>query len=454
MINSIKQYLSNKKILILGFGVEGRSTFALLRNIMPEQPLTIADIDPKALKKANLAVSGLISFQSGNDYLNNTEHFDLIIKSPGVSVKDLNLESHITSQTELFMQSLSKQIIGITGTKGKSTTASLIFSIIKLHSENSVLVGNIGIPPFDLIPSIDNNTIVVAEFSSHQLEHITKSPHISVLLNLYQDHLDHYNSFTEYLKAKFNIINFQGESDILIYNDDNELIKHYIEEIDLKQAKYAFSAIRQNQNGCYLNNDEEIVFSAEGQDRIIMHKADIPIMGIHNMMNVMAAISTCMVLGITTEVIRYGIKSFKGLEHRIEYVGKYHGIQYYNDSIATVPEATIYAIKALQNVDTLILGGYDRGIDYKRLATFLNESQVGNFIFMGNAGEKICELMKKGNSQKKTHFMVSNLADAITISKSCTLQDAICLLSPAAASYDVFTNYKEKGQLFKSLVRQ
>ena len=229
MINSIKQYLVNKKILILGFGVEGRSTFALLRKIIPEQPLTIADIDPKALQKANVALSDLIAFQTGNAYLHNIEHFDLIIKSPGVSVKNLHLKSHVTSQTELFLQNLSKQIIGVTGTKGKSTTASLIFSIIKLHTENSIFVGNIGIPPFDLIPSIDNNTIVVAEFSSHQLEHITKSPHISVLLNLYQDHLDHYNSFTEYLKAKINIINFQGERDILIYNDDNELIKHYIE---------------------------------------------------------------------------------------------------------------------------------------------------------------------------------------------------------------------------------
>jgi len=203
-MDELREYLGDKKILILGFGKEGQSTYSLLRKLFPEKTLCIADRNGN-LKENEIikADSARVCLHLGDVYLDNISDYDLIIKSPGISLKNFSDcdFSKFTSHTELFIRLFRKHIIGITGTKGKSTTASLIHHIISAYTKNCVLVGNIGVPPFDMLDSINRDTIIVYELSSHQLEQVQVSPHISVLLNLYEEHLDHYQSFENYQQA-------------------------------------------------------------------------------------------------------------------------------------------------------------------------------------------------------------------------------------------------------------
>lgn len=232
MLNKLREYFANRKILILGFGVEGRSTYRLLRRVLPEKMLWIADQNVEVKDLELFKNDNNISFYLGEDYLGHFSDFDMIIKSPGISLKqmpDVDF-SKFTSHTELFFRFYRDQIIGVTGTKGKSTTSSLICHIIYTLNQNCLLVGNIGMPPFDLIDQIDEQTVIVYELSSHQLEQTNISPKVAVLLNIFQEHLDHYESYEKYQEAKFRITMFQNTDDYFIYHDDDPLIRKWIEK--------------------------------------------------------------------------------------------------------------------------------------------------------------------------------------------------------------------------------
>ncbi len=366
-IDILNNHISGKKVLILGFGKEGKTTYSFLRKHFTNQLFTIADKDELLIQKNSFLENDKVDFILGAKYLNEISNFDLIIKTPGISLKNLdsNLVNslNISSQTDLFLKLFSNQVIGITGTKGKSTTTSLIYHIIKSFTENVILVGNIGTPPFELIDSINNETIIVYEMSSHQLENISVSPHISIFLNLYQEHLDHYHSYKDYQLAKFNIAKYQNENDFFIYNIDNREINNLVNEIDLASKQITFSLENEQKNGMYLA--DKILWFSENNTKTAFYNIDSErfLKGEHNLLNIMAAISACKAIGISDSHILNGIKSFKGLEHRLEFIGEFKNIVFYNDSISTIPEASIAAVNALKSVDTLILGGYDRGID-------------------------------------------------------------------------------------------
>ncbi|MDR1951191.1 MAG: hypothetical protein LBP96_03060, partial [Bacteroidales bacterium] len=257
-------------ILILGFGREGKSTYKHLRKSNPTGLLTIADQNPDIanddiFRECTDVACNAPMFKLGNDYLQNLDEYDVIIKSPGISLKDfpdLMTDERITSQTDLFLQEFHKQIIGITGTKGKSTTASLIYHILKKQSDNVILVGNIGVPPFDLYEKIDENTKIVYELSSHQLQHIQVSPHIAVLLNIYQEHLDHYNTYEEYQQSKWNITRCQNEDDFFVFNADDELLNELFNYVGITRKIYTFSASKLQKQGCYIH-DNWIYFNSE-----------------------------------------------------------------------------------------------------------------------------------------------------------------------------------------------
>jgi len=339
--------------------------------------------------------------------------YDIILKTPGISFTQINYyiePEKISSQTALFLQYYGNQAIGITGTKGKSTTASLIAHILNQYGKKTVLAGNIGVPLFDIIENIVHQTIVVAELSAHQLEFVRHSPHIAVLLNLYQEHLDHFNSFSSYMQAKLNITKYQNEHDILVYNQEDEWVNKLLLQHDFIRNYFPYS-------GKIKNN---------------------------------AAFTTCKLLNISDNEIEAALASFIPLEHRQEFVGEKYGIRFYNDSISTVPEATIYALETLKDVDTLLLGGFDRGIDYRILYDYLKENPVENIVFMGPAGMRMKAEWETGinhivenDMQKIIHFAIQN-----------TQKGKICLLSPAAASYDQYKNFEERGKLFKQCVLQ
>lgn len=452
MIDKLLEYLENKKILILGFGKEGISTYKFIRKHFPNKKIYIADKtnanEEIILKDKNVDIN------FGDNYLDNLKDFDIIMKTPGISFANINIESFkekIKSQLELFLEFIDVTTIGVTGSKGKSTTSSLIYQILKDQNKDTVLMGNIGVPVFDCIEDIRESTIVVLEMSSHQLEYMDVSPNIAILLNIYEEHLDHYKSIKEYAEAKINIGRFQKENDYFIYNVDNKIIKECIDEIEtLNDIKYEVSyngnLSNDNSNKVYIKDD--YIYINENKVYNINDKRNL--LGNHNLNNIMFVLAVCNILKLNLKKAKETISNFKGLEHRMEYVGKYNNIIYYNDSIATIPEATINSIRALKNVDTLILGGMDRGISYNEFIKFLNSGVVRNLICMPDTGYKIADSLNCSSNIYK----VETLEEAVELSKKITRKDKICLLSPAAASYGFFKNFVEKGNKYKELVKK
>ncbi len=455
MDDLIREKLEGRNAVILGFGREGQSTFKLIRKVLPSQTLTIADTDESVAGSPLLKDDENIRLIFGENYLDELHRFDLIIKSPGITLKDTNgriAMEKITSQTNLFLEAYAGQVIGVTGTKGKSTTATLIYHILKHAGKDAILLGNIGRPAFNYVDDIRPDTKIVFELSSHQLEYITVAPRISILLNLYQEHLDAYHTFKEYCLAKWNIVKWQNEDDHFIFNADDPKIRELMDEFRLRRNFLPFSLETELADGCYIM-DGFIRYSEECiAEKIIDLKKKIRLRGEHNLKNIMAAVAACKIAGTGNLEIEEGVLSFRGLEHRMEYVGNYRGIEFYDDSISTIPESCMEAVKALETVDTLILGGFDRGVDYSGLASFLLKSGVRNFIFTGEAGKKINEAMKnEGMKNEKNYFVISRFDEYIDIAIKNTEAGKICLLSPAAASYDEFVNFEERGKKFKEL---
>jgi UDP-N-acetylmuramoyl-L-alanine---L-glutamate ligase len=456
MIEFLKQKLGACKVAILGFGREGQSSYSLIRQAFPETSLLIADSGPGIRSHPLLAADSNIVFYTGDDYLEVLDHCDLVLKSPGVRINHLSLgveHSKILSQTSLFLEKYGKQVIGITGTKGKSTTSSLIQHIIGLSGRDSCLVGNIGSPAFHFTDRIKEDTLIVFELSSHQLEYTTASPHTAVLLNLFQEHLDAYPSYQAYQLAKLNIANYQDEDDFLIYHSSDNLVQGHISAPGNRARLFPFSLSLQQRPGVFIT--ENSIFFSDGRNERAVWKLEQKryLKGEHNLKNIMAAIGACVLNGISDETIREGILTFKGLEHRLEYVGENRLIHFYNDSIATIPEATIEAIKSLPNVDTVILGGFDRGIDYSQLADFLAASQVRNLVLLGAAGKRIGECLQSTGTHPQKLFYINRFDFLKEIVFRETRPGYSCLLSPAAASYDEFANFEERGKRFRELVR-
>ncbi|MFA5781466.1 MAG: UDP-N-acetylmuramoyl-L-alanine--D-glutamate ligase [Bacteroidales bacterium] len=453
MIDFVKNKIDGKRLLILGFGREGESTYRFLRKHFPDILITVADKNPEISGKIKDLNTELIV---GEQYLDSLDDFDIIFKTPGISLNFLPVKvdpKKITSQTDIFLDYFSSQIIGITGTKGKSTTSSLIFHIIKLFTTNAVLVGNIGVPPFDHLDEITENTKIIYELSSHQLEYITKGPHIGILLNLFQEHLDHYETFETYQQSKFNITRYQEISDSFIFNADDILIRKLVSDANLERNYIGCSLQNIQSKGCWMDHEKLYFSDGTGEPIIIDLSTGRLLKGDHNVRNIMAAVCACKLTGVPDDVISEGIRAFKGLEHRMEYVGEFNGIHFYNDSIATIPEATIEAVKTLKNVDTLILGGFDRGIEYNKLVEFIAGSAIRNILLLGEAGKRIQDGLKQYNTSGKIILHIQSLEDAVRIAKEKTAKSKICLLSPAAASYDKFKNFEERGSLYKKLVR-
>ena len=453
MIEEIVNFLRNKKIIILGFGIEGKSTYNFIRRYLPEINLVVRynksniEEEKKYLEKDNN-----LQFITGDEYLEGIENADLIIKSPGISFKNVDIskfENRITSELELFLEYTKSLCIGVTGTKGKSTTSSLVYEVIKEQGIDVELLGNIGIPIFDEIEKIKKDTITVLELSSHALQYVKKSPNISILLNVFEEHLDHYKSFDEYRDAKFNIFKFQKEKDFAIFNLDNNVINDKIYTYKKEDYGVTINNSKNNKskntvclkdNYIWINNEK--VYDITNTRKL---------KGNHNLNDIMFVLAVCKILNLDFDKATISINEFNPLEHRLEFVGEFNKILYYNDSIATIPEATIESIKALEEVNTLIVGGNDRGVNQKELIQFLKNSSVDNILCLPKTGEYIYDGLKE--IKKKNVEKVDTLKEAVRIAKKITKKNSICLLSPAASSYGYFKNFKERGNLFKEYVK-
>ena len=447
MITNLINYFKDKKVLILGFGREGQSTYKLLRKHLENQHLYIADQKEHFEENYEfLKTDKNVSFISGENYLNNLESFDIIMKSPGISFVNVDTSKimpKIKSQLELLLEFFNNFTIGITGTKGKSTTSSLIYKVLKDQNVNTLLLGNIGIPVFDFVDELQEETTIVLEMSSHQLESMHHSPNLAILLNVFPEHLDHYISFEQYAEAKCNIYKYQTENDYFLYNIDNPTLKKLVKNPKAKQYKVSLNGIKESD--IYLNQ-EQIYFN----NKAIYNKNEKRnLKGDYNLNNIMFVLGVSGILKLDIEQTKKSIAEFQTLSHRLEFVGKYNDILFYDNSIATIPTATIEAIKALEIVDTLIIGGMDRGLDYSEFVEFLINCNVRNIICMPKTGHDIAKKLPK----EKTH-VVETLEEAVAIAKHVTAKNKICLLSPAAASYGFFKNFEEKGDLFKEFARK
>ena len=456
LVDDIYNFLENKKILILGFGKEGNSTYKFIRNKFKNIKITI--LDHKKQEKFEKSKNENIEIICDDEYEKYFDEFDIIIKSPGVSLKKEIYEEYkekIMSQTSLFLDYSKNNVIGITGTKGKSTTSTLIYHILKNCNLDCKLVGNIGVPIFDEINDIKEDTIIVIEMSSHQLQYIKKSVNIAILLNIYEEHLDYYESFEDYIKAKEKIYEFQNENDLLIYNSCCENI-NINKILNKKQRKIPIyiNSLEEFGNDNVNIKENEILFNNNNNIVNIIDKKDINtnLIGEHNLYNIAVAMAVCFELGLKKEEILKSISSFKGLENRIEFVGKYDDITFYNDSISTIPESTICTIKSFEKVNTIIIGGKDRGVNYSKLAEFLDKSNIDNVVFIGESGKKIYNMLKD-NVSKNKYIYAEKLEIAVELAKLNTVKNGICILSPAAASYGYYKNFEERGNVFKKLVK-
>ncbi len=425
--------LRDKKILILGLGREGMDTFKFLRKLFPDKFLAVADKD--VFKKKIVKNKSKIKLYIGKDYLKSLKNYQVIIKSPGISPKKIapfiNKNQTITSQTEIFFDNCPAKIIGITGTKGKGTTSLMAYQILKKAGFNAYLMGNIGQPVLGFLLALKEKDICVYELSSHQLYNLKKSPQIAVFLNIFPDHLDYYQNFKEYLKAKSNILLFQTKNDYLIYNAEDKAIQKISRKSKAKKI-----AIKRK----YYQLNKEAV-KAIGQ-----------------------------ILKIKKSIITKLIKEFKNPEHRLEKAGTFKKITFYNDSAATIPQATMAAIKSLGNrVETIILGGSEKNLDYIELANEILKSRIKNIILFPANGQAIKDIIvrqgkktKKKKNRELNFFLLETknksasfyMKKAIKLAYCHTKANKICLLSPASASFGIFKNYKERGDLFKKYLEK
>ena len=446
MYKQIINKLKDKKIAILGFGKEGKSTYNFIRRYLNKKKLTIID---KVKQEINDEYVDIIS---GENYLEGLYKYDLIIKSPGITLKDIdisNFKDRITSQLELVLEVYRKNIIGITGTKGKSTTTSLIYEIIKDQRDKVFILGNIGNPLLDRVEEYDENSILVIEMSSDQLEFVDKSPHIAIILNLFEDHLDHAGTIEHYHDSKMNIFKYQDENDYCIYSDDNYYLRQRMESSQYKGIKYniRFDYENLNQNSVRIK-DKEVYLNNE----LLYTDDERKLIGDHNLKNIMFALTVAKIMNLNLDKANKIIKEFKGLKYRMECIGTYDDITYYNDTIATVPSATISAITSIKNVDTLIFGGMDRKIDYTELIDYLKNSDISNLVCMPTTGTKIGKILELETN--KNIFYTDSLEEAYDIAKEKTKKGYSCLLSPAASSYEYFKNFEEKGKYFENIVKK
>ncbi len=459
-LEEFEKYINQKKVAIIGTGISNSPLidyFYEKRSIVTvfdrrEENKIDKDLMDK-IKKYKMKTS------FGENYLSKLENFDLIIRSPGClpTVPELTKEADrgaiVTTEIELFMKMCPCEIIGITGSDGKTTTTTLIAEILEKAGYNVILGGNIGIPPFIKLREIKPEDKAVLELSSFQLMGMDVSPDISIITNITPNHLDVHKSYEEYIEAKKNIFKYQNENGILILNYDNEITRNCAK--DAKGKVIYFSSKEKLKNG-YIVDGRSIKKCEDDVRKHILELKDIIIKGIHNYENICAALAGTEDL-VAEDVAVETIKNFKGVSHRIEFVREIDGVKWYNDSASTTPSRTISGLNAFDKEEiVLIAGGADKNLDYTPIAKPILD-KVKVLILMGETSGKIFDKVKeeseKQNKQIKI-YMAKNLKDATYMAKKYSNHGGVVLFSPASTSFDMFKNMYERGNVFKELVNK
>ena len=397
--------LARRSIVIAGFGVEGRDVFRYLRAHFPDKELAIAEareldaLDPEA--RALLDGDRHVRLHVGLDHLSHLGSYEVCFRSPGIPLRGGALQAarargtELTSQTALFLSLCRQRVIGVTGTKGKSTTSALIHSIVSAHAREVHLVGNIGpglggVSPLLALDRAGAEAIFGDELSSFQLEGLERSPNIAVLLDVVPEHLDHHGSFEAYVDAKENITRHQQARDWLVYDAGSPSASGVAARspAQLMPCRVDGTVDR----GCYVEENYKIVFAAAFGREDVIEVAEVTrvLPGRFNLRNVLPAVAVARILSLENDVVLRGVRGFQPLRDRFENVGTFRGITFYNAAIATVPEATIAHLTALTpRVATVIVGGVDRGVEYEALARRLLDDRVATLILFPETGARV-----------------------------------------------------------------
>ncbi len=457
----IRKELKNKKIALLGLGIEGISSVKYFLKhdidftIIDEKSSEALQDQGKEWKEVleqvkKEAKDTMLGEPFSEDVLKN---FDIIIRSPGISMKKSYLQGFsgiITSQTKLFFDWAPGKIIGVTGTKGKGTTSSLIYEMLRLSGKDAYLGGNIGKAPFDFLDDLSDRSYTVLELSSFQLQDAEKSPHIGVMLMVTQEHVDYHGSIEEYQESKRNIFRFQTADDMAILNTDYEATAQSGKGIPAKVVWV--SRFQPVENGCFVLNNE-VVLREDGMEKRIIATSDIRIPGQHNLENVCPAVMAAHACGVDVGIMQEVLKTFAGLEHRLELVREVNGVKYYDDSIATNPESAIAALQAFSAPKVVILGGLTEGSDFTSLGKYISEdTSIKAIIGIGRDWPEIKKLINDEESRIKLIEGMITMKEVVHEAQQLAVSGDIILLSPACKSFDMFKSYKDRGAQFKNEV--
>lgn len=456
-LEEFEKYIRNKKVAIIGIGVSNTPLISYLSGLDCE--LTVFDkkteegLNPSILDELNkFHVKKVL----GEDNLRYLRGFDVIFRSPSCRpdtkeiIEEINRGAILTSEIELLLELCPGKVIGVTGSDGKTTTTSLIYEIVKTAGYPCYLGGNIGYPIFTKVREMTPDVVVVLELSSFQLMDSKVSPDIAVITNIAPNHLDIHKSYEEYIDCKENICRFQNKKDILVTNYENEITKKIAKKSEGKVV--FFSSKTKLENG-YFYEDGVIKKSENGLKRHILQTKDIALRGVHNYENICAALAATDSLA-DIDIQRKAILSFKGVEHRLEFVRNLDGVKWYNDSIGTSPSRTIAGLYAFEEEIVLIAGGYDKHLDYEPIAKPILEN-VSKLILLGATAPKIYEVVVKEAKRQNRQIAIyecDTLPEAVQTAKQVANSTEVVLFSPASASFDLFKNFAERGEKFKELV--
>ena len=450
--------LKNKLVAVLGYGQEGKATarYLIKHGVTP----VLFDQKPweqwKQGEKDEIKALG-VNFIFGPDCFKELTGFDIAFRSPGIRLDQVTSDKlQVTSQTKWFFEHCPSKIIGITGTKGKGTTATLISEILKLQFKISSLkfkihlTGNIGeAQPFDFLDDLTPNDWIIYELSSFQLQDLDKSPHIAVVLMITSEHLDYHKNLDEYVEAKTAITKFQGPNDFAIYNIDYPAsIK--IGEIG-KGTKIQISREQKLEQGCFVDGDKIILKNIVGTN-FQLPTSDVLLKGSHNLENICAAVAAAAHAGASKDVIQKAINTFKGLSHRLELVTEKQGIKFYDDSISTTPETAVAAINSFFEPLILILGGSSKNSDFSELGNTIKKTKnIKAIILIGEEADSIKTSLDGFKGQILEN--AKNMQEIFRQIKQVASSGDVVLLSPACASFDMFKDYKDRGEQFKNLAK-
>jgi UDP-N-acetylmuramoylalanine--D-glutamate ligase len=444
--------LKDKRVLVIGLARTGVATALFCAARGARVTATESRPEAEVVGAAQKLRAAGVTLEFGDPPAASILDQDLVVPSPGVPADALLLlfarkkGVAVWSEIELAYRFLQGMLIGITGSNGKTTTTSLIADILETAKIPTLLAGNIGIPLISCVERTNPATVTVAELSSFQLELIeTFRPRIGVFLNLTPDHLDRHGTMDRYAAAKARTFENQTAEDFAVMNADDPATRALAPSAPVV---YWFSRTSRIEQGAYVRG-EEIVFCQGGKEEVLLRRNDIALVGGHNLENVLAAVTAARLAGAGAKAIAEGVRTFPGVEHRLEFVAEVAGVRYYNDSKATNVDATLKALEAFPGRVLIILGGKDKGSDYTALRGPLHEKAT-LALLIGAAADKIA----------------SQIAGSVPIEKPGTLERAMetasrtaragdtVLLAPACASFDQFENYEHRGRVFKELVRK